>query len=333
MDTPAPIEDRLARLPQEFSGFIDQYRTQIAPALAAREHEREAAVAHAAKFRAIGILAGALIAGGSLLLLHAPIGAFIGLIAGGGLWAWGERRVSALAKELKSLLVRPIAGEFGMTYEAAPAPPPRIADFRSLGLVGDWDRSSFEDRLTGERHGLPFEFFEAHLERKQTTTDSRGRTRTTWVTVFRGQCLIVDFPKPFEGVTKVFRDAGVFNALAGLGQKWGAKLDRVRLEDPEFERAFEVYGSDQIEARFLLTPDFMQRLVDLEAAFSGKRLRCALAGGEMLTAVEGRNHFEPGSMRRPLDDADRVGAIVDDFVALFRLIDAMQARRLGDPAA
>lgn len=37
---------------------------------------------------------------------------------------------------------------------------------------------------------------------------------------------------------------------------------RVKLEDVEFEKYFEVYGTDQLETRYLLTPALMARIVD-----------------------------------------------------------------------
>ena len=133
-----------------------------------------------------------------------------------------------------------------------------------------------------------------------------------------------DFHKHFEGRTRVLRDAGWFNAMGGLGR--GRGMERVSLESPEFEKAFEVYSTDQIEARFILTPDFMQSLIDLETAFHGKRIRCAFEDGEVFVALEGSDLFEPGSMLVPLDNPDRMRELLDDFSALFRLIDTIKER-------
>ena len=250
-----------------------------------------------------------------------------GVFAAIGLYAWGSMQLNKLAKETKLMLVEPVTSEFGMAYQLNPAQPGAINAFRSLGLVPSWDRSKYEDRLAGKRNDTPFEFFEAHLEEKRTTTDGKGRTRTTWVTVFRGQCLVVNFHKQFNGVTKVFRDKGMFNFLGKLGQ---GKAQKVKLEDPVFEKAFEVYSTDQIEARFLLTPDFMERLVGLERAFKGKQVRCAFAGGDMFLACEGANLLEVGSMYRRMDDLGRVREMLVDFAAIFLLIDAMSQRLTPD---
>lgn len=219
------------------------------------------------------------------------------------------------------MLVDPVAREFGMDFEHRVAEPLVMARFRNMGLVPSYDRASYEDMLTGTRGDLPFEFFEAHLEERRQSTDSKGRSSTKWVTVFRGQVLAVHFAKPFQGTTRVYRDAGIFNGLIKLGQKF-SRHERVALEDPVFEKAFEVYSTDQIEARYILTPDFMERLLNLEKAFHGKQLRCAFSGGEMFVAVEGENLFEAGSMRRSMDDVGRVQEILQDFAAVFVLIDA-----------
>ncbi|MEM1391353.1 MAG: DUF3137 domain-containing protein, partial [Pseudomonadota bacterium] len=102
----------------------------------------------------------------------------------------------------------------------------------------------------------------------------------------------------------------------------GGDFERVKLESPQFESAFEVYSTDQVEARYILTPDLMQRLVELEKTFRGVGLRCAFVGGELLIALEGGDLFEPGSMFTPLDNPDRVRELLDDFAAIFNLIDS-----------
>jgi hypothetical protein len=38
----------------------------------------------------------------------------------------------------------------------------------------------------------------------------------------------------------------------------------VKLESVEFENKFVVYSNDQVEARYILTPSFMERLVKLQ---------------------------------------------------------------------
>lgn len=323
------LDEAMAGLPSEFEFFRERWRQDVQPDLAFREDARIAAAQRARTFRLYAIGAGLALGAGAFALMHHPAAVIVGVIAAAGLWWFGYRDLNAMRDEAKLMLVDPVAREFGMDFTHRIGAPEVISQFRMMGMVPDWDRASFEDRLTGTRKDAPFEFFEAKLEKRVRTSDGKGRTRTHWKTVFQGQCLVVHFPKPFEGSTRVYRDAGMLNGLVRLGHAFG-QHERVGLEDPKFEKAFEVYSTDQIEARYLLTPDFMERLLNLEATFHGKKLRCAFSGGEMFVAVEGGNLFEAGSMFRPMDDLGRVREILEDFAAVFLLIDAMGQRYTPD---
>jgi Protein of unknown function (DUF3137) len=83
--------------------------------------------------------------------------------------------------------------------------------------------------------------------------------------IFKGLFFVGDFNKNFQGHTIVVPDyaerylGNLAQDLQALNQQRG---QLVRLEDPEFEKLFAVYSTDQIEARYLLSPSLMQRLVD-----------------------------------------------------------------------
>jgi hypothetical protein len=124
------------------------------------------------------------------------------------------------------------------------------------------------------------------------------------------------FPRSFAGVTVVRRDNGIFNLLGGE-----PGMKRVGLEDPVFEKAFEVWGTDQVEARYLVHPAFMQRLLDLETRLKGSRLRCAFEQGDLIIAIEGGNLFEPGDLFKPLIDVTRAKRIVDEIGSVVRVLD------------
>lgn len=53
------------------------------------------------------------------------------------------------------------------------------------------------------------------------------------------------------------------------------KLEPVTLEDPKFCRDYNVYSSDQTEARYLITPSFMERFRKLKVAFKTTDIACA----------------------------------------------------------
>nr|WP_083332442.1 DUF3137 domain-containing protein [Hyphomonas sp. Mor2] len=310
-------------LPKDFADFPRIYQDDLKPALQAQEVERQAAAKSSLRWTWVGIGVGLLGALIGFFVFRVPQLAVVAGVIGFAVHGAGRGPLNQIGKRAKSLIVNPVAARFNMSFTPDPGPQNSVMDLHEAGLLSRWDRADYEDRLEGVRNGVDFEFFEAHLEERRRTTDSRGRTRTRWVTVFKGQCLRFEFHKAFHGRTLVLRDAGLFNIFGG-----GRGLDQVKLESNVFEKAFQVYSTDQVEARFLLTPDLMQRLIDLEKVFHGGKLRCAFQNGELLIALEGGDLFEPGSLFTPLDNPERVRELLDDFAAIFNLIDSF-----ADPEA
>lgn len=308
---------------------LKQAIEDLTPWLESLEAERKAAVAQSFKGVALG-LAG----GGAFALIGfaaswpapvLPIGA--GLILG-GLAIWGAQPLNTLRKTVKTGLNDRFAEAFGMRYRAEVHDPIRFDAFRQHGLLPGYDRRNFEDHFSGEAHGADFDIYEAHLEQKRRT-----KNRTYYVTVFHGVLIRINFPRTVEGVTLVTRDAGVFNALEGWAKKTfgGDKLERIGLVDPTFEKAFEVYGTDQVMARYLLTPSFMERLLKLESELKGKNVRCVFdeklgegdGRGELLIAAETGNKFEAGSMFKPLTDHDRIANLHGEFAMIDDIINTV----------
>jgi hypothetical protein len=228
------------------------------------------------------------------------------------LYAWSP--VEAVSKATKSQTLQIIADAIGCTYSLSSFAPDGIELFKEMSLLPGYDRADWNDRFAGVHHGCAFAFFDGHLEEKVQTKNG-----TSWKTVFRGQLICIDFPKKFLGTTVVRRDAGFFNFL----ELKFTKLQHVALPDSRLEKAFEVYSSDQVEARYLIHPVFMERLLEMEAHFKGERLRCAFFKGKLLIAIEGGDKFEIGSMFRTLLNEDRVRGVLKDLAEIMKVIEAV----------
>jgi len=314
----------LARL--DDAAFERLYRERIEPCFVANEGDRIAAVAAFKKRAIIGAAIVLALAFGAYLIWQAwdifPIVLFMGgLVAG----IVAYQPLAKVGKTLKQQYCAAIADAIGADFAMGGFQAPAFDRLRGLNLVPSFARSNFEDLFSGTYKSSSFELYEGHLE--QRSTDSKGRTRYT--TVFRGQLIRMHFPREFLGVTIVRRDAGVFNVFGG-GKAQGQKLERVRLVDSRLEKAFEVWGTDQVEARYLLHPVMMERLLELETKLHGKRLRCAFEDGDCLVAVEGGNLFEPGDLFKPLVDPARARRIVNEISGVFGVMDQVltaQAQR------
>ena len=71
-------------------------------------------------------------------------------------------------------------------------------------------------------------------------------------------------------MTIIRRDMGKVNPKAVQG------LKRVGFASSQFEGLFEVYSDDQVEARYLITPDFMERLIAFSDDYLGRNVQCAM---------------------------------------------------------
>lgn len=314
---------------EEFRGL---WRETLEPWLAGLEAERKSSVIQFLVWMIGGAVLGIAVAayfysrGGEIIFL--PFGAFFGGIAGTLI---GGGRLNRLRTSVKGELNGKIAEVCQLSYALKPVAPARFDTFKGYGLLPSYTRCGFEDHFSGERLGCDFELYEAHLEQYRKT----GKT-SHYVTVFRGVLIRINFPRKVEGVTVITRDAGVFNGLEALGRSFGSrKLERIGLVDPKFEKAFEVYGTDQVLARYMLNPAFMERLLALETALKGKNVRAAFdehsGQGELLIAAETGNLFEAGSMFKPLADEARVTTLVADLTRITEIIENLvKAPELGE---
>ena len=166
------------------------------------------------------------------------------------------------------------------------------------------DRYKAEDLVFGKLGATELMFSEVHSEYKTTHTDSKGHTHTEWHTIFKGILFVGDFNKHFAGATFVLPDTaeGLFGRFGQKLQSWNpSRPDLVRMEDPEFEKLFVVYGTDQIEARYILSPSLMQRITEFKQK-AGRRIYLSFVASKVFVAVEcQRNLFEPKVFTTLLD--------------------------------
>lgn len=299
----------------EFKGFNQFYERELLPALQDKETDRLDAFKKINKFGPMAAIGAAVLGIGLFFVFRHPM---VLIFGGIGAFAsyFGIRHyyLSDIKSRTKTHLVSGICRFIGWEFAESVMEPPELDPLIENGLLPKrYDRVAFEDKMWGKAHGADFEALECHMEREDR--DSDGDTR--WVTVFRGSLMALDFHRKFLGRTVVLRDKGFFN------RKKKGDMKRVGLVDPKFEKIFEAYSTDQVEARVILTPTFMQRLVDLEESVDGKKIRFAFLDDLLLIAVETPNRFEAGSMNVPITDPKRTQDILDEVSAVYNLVDGL----------
>ena len=190
-----------------------------------------------------------------------------------------------------------------MEYLASGFDPP-VFPSAGRALFGGISSHNFTDLFHGtDANGQRFAVYEGTLTRRQ------GKNTAT---IFTGQLYAFQRRSGGGGDTAILPDKGLFNFIKPKG------MDRVRLEsDPDFDRKFEIYSTDEATARILVGSDVRRTLVELRQ--SG-RVYAWIGPEDVLVAHWGKNRFEPGGMFRSRSGAERVRLMFDDVCASMKVM-------------
>lgn len=98
-------------------------------------------------------------------------------------------------------------------------------------------------------------------------------------------------------------------------------LDKVILEDPRFCKKYDVFSSDQVESRYLVTPRFMERFQNLRTVFGAEKAKCSFCGDKIMIAIStNKNLFEIGNMYKSLEDPESINAFYDELSSIYKMI-------------
>jgi hypothetical protein len=255
-------------------------------------------------------------------LLGAPV-QFLGfgvVVICGGFFAWAnhirQKMVNSLKQEMNGALARSLA----IDYQVSPVSGAEFDRAHEFDLLPSYDDSYLQDAWHGVVGGTDFLLYEAKL----TETRGSGKNRRT-VTVFEGILLRMRFARDFIGTTLVRRDGFKFTLFGDVKSYAGQKLERVKMVDPRFEDAFDVYSSDQVEGRYLVHPAYCERLLELERDFFGEKLCALFHGGDLLVTIRTEDLFESATLD-PAQDRQLLGQTIDQFASITRLIQALNER-------
>lgn len=263
-----------------------------------------------------------------MLIAQSPLGLIAGVVVGlvGVLivynmyFAKGAARYQAAFKnQFVAKVVKAI--EPGMNYDPVQGISKSL--FEQSGLFSSRpDRYSCEDLFHGLIGETKVMFSEVHAEDRRTRTDSKGRTETYYVTIFKGIFLVADFHKHFRTPLSVLPDVAERH-LGWIGkklQKLGGNLQK--LENPEFEKMFVVRGADAVEARYILTPSMQEQLVELGKRV-GKDLRVVFRDSQVCLAIPNKENWFEGDLKKPAGDRDQAAKLLSELRSCFVIVDEL----------
>lgn len=229
-------------------------------------------------------------------------------------------------------------------------------DLDKSGLFMSFSDCFIDDEFKGTYKDVPFFVSEINLCNK-----IRSRRQEYYVSIFKGVIMNFNINKEIKNRTIVsskgsltsknnsiiaavsalvvsleflLRDFSVLNIIITIGLMIGAyiiaerlsgrnePLHKINLEDPVFQKKFNAYSSDQIEARCLLTPGFMEKITNLKKAFNSKKIKCSFYDKNFMIAMEtGKNVFEIGSFFKSLNNPEVLKNCIGEVKTIYELID------------
>lgn len=293
--------------------------------LSSQNDERAAVKAKAARIRWWGIGAACALAVVILLIWGDPFRALqFGFFAGAGVFGIAELAKRPMLNKLKGGINGAIAKALGLEYSVEVEPGQTFERAKLFEMLPSYDNDYFQDLWWGTVAGQPFTLHEARLTEEQGS----GKSRRT-VTVFEGSILSIGFNRRFQSTTLLEPDGERRKFLIGAEKEQvtigDVPLERVDVVHPGFEERFTVWSNDQVEARYLIHPEYVERLLAVEAAFSGEDIRALFHEGDLLITLQSGDQFESGSLE-PGEDRDLLERAIAQFSSLADLAVTLNER-------
>ena len=184
-------------------------------------------------------------------------------------------------------------------------------DFKNSGFAGSYDDYAGEDFIdidipkdNGARSGVSFQACDLHVTKEEK--DDEGNKRD--VTVYSGAFCAVNFPFDFKCRLAINSSPG------------GVK--KIKLEDVAFNRTFQVFTNDKVEALCILTPGMMQKLTKLHART--RNVKVSILDSHMYLGFPSINLFRIGKPKSGTLDESVFDKIYDDVALLLAIVDEIK---------
>ncbi len=205
------------------------------------------------------------------------------------------------------------------------------SSIRSAGFFPTTVTLEGEDLISGHFQGLRFACSEVSIKRddEQLRNISGSDIRINAL-IFRGLFAEIELPEPINSVIYIYPKnlANSYKGLFGRLSATSGNLERVKLEDPTFEKNFMVYASDQLQSRMVLTTKLIADISDLREKMN-VGIMLSIKHSKLYIAVPSsqdlfepnvfKSYLNPDYVRNYLKELQIVTDLVEDVREIFRL--------------
>jgi hypothetical protein len=197
--------------------------------------------------------------------------------------------------------------------------------FNESRLFSEPDRYSGEDYISGRLGETDFQLSEIHAEYKSGSDYEDGSS--SYSTIFKGFFMVADFHQDFQGHTIVVPDnkaVGIWGRIQQAIKSQG--METAEMEDVDFEDKFDVFTTDQEEARNILSMSMIENIVKLKEKFDSK-IYIAFLNSCIYIAIEWKlNIFEP-NLHSTLLDENTIHGFLDEIWMCLEIIEDLDLNK------
>jgi hypothetical protein len=254
-----------------------------------------------------------------------------------------------LASSYKGIVVRRIVQSLGRGLSYKPVSSLSKQQFEAMDLFNESAHSwKSEDEVSGQKNAVKYALHEVQARRRERSNrggfgwsstgfvglaltaawigrrGGRGGAADTRPIIFKGLVVKLDFNKNFQGHTVVVPDTEgqILGGLLGESRS-RRKKEMVMLENPDFEKMFSVYSSNDQEARYLITPKLMELVMEAQALLGGQLRLCFSQNSLYVAVPQNEDRFEVALFGSPITPATALGDLVSVVNLAERLVETL----------
>ena len=187
-------------------------------------------------------------------------------------------------------------------------------------MINTGDRYSSNDLTIGKYKDVDFAQADVRIEEKHEDSDGD----TYYTTIFKGRYMVFEFPKKFNSRMMLSYS---HEPKEGINPKTGKAMQHIETESIEFNKCYNTYAEDGVEAFYILTPDFMERAQELGRSHNNE-VSFYFAENKMVIGInDGNDIFEPPDPKVPIDEKAETEKVNKEINLVIHIIDDLKLNR------
>lgn len=227
-----------------------------------------------------------------------------------------NRKINEFKQEYKDIIVLEIFTRVFTDINYRPTYGIPEDDIASTKMMRMGDRYYSNDYISARYKNVPFEFSDVKIQNEYTDSDGDKHVET----LFKGQWYIFDFNKKFKADIQVCEKTFSNAKRGGLFDK--NKFNKVELEDIEFNKKFNVYAQNDLDAFYVLTPNTIEKIKELNNKIHGNILMCFIDNKLHIGLYNNKDLFEP-SIFKKIDIEKNHKKVKEDILLITQFVDIL----------